>query len=127
MAEEVKIKLIEDEEVRQRIDDLKTKSIEMAENINAQLETIGFVDLGVKARPNLIVLRRTRMPAVLVEVGFLNSDTDNQLFDANFNAIAQAIANGIIETIGVMPETLETRYAVQVGAFRNEKYAQNLH
>ena len=106
--------------------DLSGIKYEMAENINAQLETIGFVDLGVKARPNLIVLRRTRMPAVLVEVGFLNSDTDNPLFDANFNAIAQAIANGIIETIGVMPETLETRYAVQVGAFRNEKYAQNL-
>ncbi|MBR4893576.1 MAG: peptide chain release factor 2, partial [Kiritimatiellae bacterium] len=33
MAEEVKIKLIEDEEVRQRIDDLKTKSIEMADYI----------------------------------------------------------------------------------------------
>ena len=27
--------------------------LEMAENINAQLETVGFVNLGVKARPNL--------------------------------------------------------------------------
>ena len=34
---------------------------EMAENINAQLETVGFKDLGVKARPNLVVLRRTKM------------------------------------------------------------------
>ena len=98
----------------------------MAENINAQLETIGFVDLGVKARPNLIVLRRTKMPAVLVEAGFLNSNTDNQLFDANFDAIAQAIANGIIETIAILPDTLETNYSIQVGAFRNEKYAKNL-
>ena len=40
---------------------------EMAENINAQLETVGFKDLGVKARPNLVVLRRTKMPAILVE------------------------------------------------------------
>ena len=39
---------------------------EMAENINAQLETVGFKDLGVKARPNLVVLRRTKMPAILV-------------------------------------------------------------
>ena len=38
---------------------------EMAENINAQLETVGFKDLGVKARPNLVVLRRTKMPAIL--------------------------------------------------------------
>lgn len=53
----------------------------MAENINEQLEDIGFVNLGVKARPNLVVLKRTKMPAVLVEVGFINSDVDNKLFD----------------------------------------------
>ena len=99
---------------------------EMAKNINAQLETVGFVNLGVQARPNLIVLRRTEMPAVLVEAGFINSDTDNMLFDANFQAIAQAIADGIIETITVQPETLESRYSVQVGAFRNRNYAEDL-
>ena len=109
--------------------DLSGVKYEMAQNINEQLETIGFVDLGVKARPNLIVLRRTRMPEVLVEVGFINSDTDNQLFDANFDAIARAIADGIIETIAVLPgapDTLETRYSVQTGAFRNQMYARNL-
>ena len=79
--------------------DLSGVKYEMAQNINAQLETVGFVDLGVKARPNLIVLRRTKMPAVLVEAGFINSNTDNMLFDANFQAIAQAIADGILETI----------------------------
>ena len=106
--------------------DLSGVKYEMAQNINAQLETVGFVNLGVQARPNLIVLRRTKMPAVLVEVGFINSNTDNQLFDANFDAIARAIADGIIETIDVLPDTLETRYAVQVGAFRNQNYARNL-
>lgn len=64
---------------------------EMAENINAQLETVGFKDLGVKARPNLVVLRRTKMPALLIEVGFINSDSDNTLFDKNFNDIAQQL------------------------------------
>ena len=58
--------------------------------IRDRLETVGFVDLGVKARPNLVVLKRTRMPAVLVEAGFINSDTDNELFDSNFQDIAQA-------------------------------------
>lgn len=106
--------------------DLSGVKYEMAQNINAQLETVGFVDLGVKARPNLIVLRRTKMPAVLVEAGFINSNTDNMLFDANFQAIAQAIADGIIETIDVQPETLESRYSVQVGAFRNRNYAEDL-
>ena len=72
---------------------------EMAENINAQLETVGFKDLGVKVRPNLVVLRRTKMPAILVEVGFINSDSDNTIFDKNFNDIAQAIADGILDTL----------------------------
>ena len=49
--------------------DLSGIKYEMAEDINDQLETIGFRNLGVKARPNLVVLKRTKMPAVLVELG----------------------------------------------------------
>ena len=73
--------------------------LQMAENIDEQLEAIGFVNLGVKERPGLVVLRRTRMPAVLVEAGFINSNTDNQLFDDNFDDIALAIAEGILDTL----------------------------
>jgi N-acetylmuramoyl-L-alanine amidase len=36
---------------------------------------------------------------VLVEVGFINTDADNMLFDERFNEIASAIANGILETV----------------------------
>ena len=71
----------------------------MAQNINDQLESVGFVNLGVKERPGLVVLRRTQMPAVLVEVGFINSDVDNQIFDNNFNDIALAITQGILDTL----------------------------
>ena len=109
--------------------DLSGIKYEMARNINAELETVGFVNLGVKARPNLIVLRRTKMPAVLVEVGFINSDTDNQLFDENFDAIARAIADGIMGTLNVGSAEVdsdETVYRVQVGAFRNSVYAERL-
>ena len=99
---------------------------EMAQNINAQLETVGFVNLGVQARPNLVVLRRTQMPAVLVEVGFINSDVDNQLFDANFDDIALAIADGILDTLNGASMEDNTKYSVQTGAFRNQRYAENL-
>lgn len=71
----------------------------MAENINRQLEKIGFVNHGVNERPNLAVLRQTNMPAVLVEVGFINTDRDNMLFDSRFQEIAQAIADGILMSI----------------------------
>ena len=87
------------EGVESLVYDLSGLKYEMAQNINEQLEGVGFVNLGVKARPNLVVLKRTKMPAVLVEVGFINSDTDNQLFDDNFQDIAQAIADGILDTL----------------------------
>ncbi len=71
----------------------------MAENINRQLTQIGFINQGVNERKNLAVLRRTNMPAVLVEVGFINTDRDNILFDSRFYETAQAIADGILETL----------------------------
>lgn len=99
---------------------------EMAQDINEQLEAIGFVNLGVKARPDLIVLRKTRMPAVLVEVGFINSDTDNSLFDTNFDAIALAIAEGILDTLRQSEASPPSNYHVQAGAYRNRIYAEEL-
>lgn len=72
---------------------------ELAYNINNQLEQVGFVNHGVNERKNLVVLNRTQMPAVLVEVGFINTDADNKLFDERFDEIARAIADGILETI----------------------------
>lgn len=71
----------------------------LAANINYQLERIGFVNQGVNERRNLVVLNRTQMPAVLVEVGFINTDADNLLFDEQFDAIARAIADGILQTV----------------------------
>ena len=98
----------------------------MAQNINEGLEALGFINLGVKERPGLVVLRRTQMPAVLVEVGFINSDTDNRLFDD----IALAIAEGILDTLEesgeISSESSLPHYAVQTGAFRSERYARRL-
>lgn len=71
----------------------------LAYNINSRLVDIGFENQGVNERKNLVVLNRTNMPAVLVEVGFINTDADNQLFDERFNEIAQAIADGILATV----------------------------
>lgn len=72
---------------------------EFAENINEELEDVGYDNLGIEERKNLIVLNQTEMPAVLVEAGFINSDKDNGLFDARFYDTANAIARGIIKTI----------------------------
>lgn len=71
----------------------------VAENINENLAALGFADQGVNERTNLVVLNRTQMPAVLVEAGFINNDSDNALFDSRFNEIAQAIADGVLDTL----------------------------
>lgn len=62
------------------------------------------------------------MPAVLVEVGFIDSDIDNQLFDEKFGEVVLALANGITNVL----EEEEGRYQVQVGLFRNKAYADTL-
>lgn len=71
----------------------------MAENVNKELERVGYRNINVVERPDLAVLRRTKMPAILVEAGFINSDEDNNLFDTKFSETAEAIARGIDETI----------------------------
>lgn len=116
--------------------DLSGLKLEIAESVNQQLEAVGFWNLGVKARPNLVVLKRTRMPAVLIEVGFINSDVDNRLFDENFNDIALAISDGIMDVLRdneliPVPEADPVpdptpEYRIQVGAFRNRIYAERL-
>lgn len=41
----------------------------------------------------------TEMPSCLVELGFINSETDNELFDKNIEAYAQAIANAVAKSL----------------------------
>lgn len=113
----------------------------MAENINQNLANVGFKNINVEARPELAVLRRTQMPALLVEAGFIDSAKDNQIFDTRFDEIAQAIADGITDTLNALQpgdpppsnsasQTSEAAarslYRVQVGAFHNLQNAVEL-
>ena len=98
----------------------------MAENINRELSELGFVNRGVIERPNLVVLRRTKMPALLVEAGFINNDSDNEKFDAEFSDIAAAIAAGILQTLDMGQLEQTPLYRVQTGSFDNIESASNL-
>lgn len=76
------------------------KSRELAESIQASLVILGFVDRGVK-EANYHVLRETKAPAVLVEIGFIDNSEDNNLFDEKRSEIIKAIAKSILYELGI--------------------------
>lgn len=73
----------------------------LAETIqNSMISSLGMTDRGVR-QARFYVLRKTSMPAVLVETGFVTGSEDApRLADANFrNQMAIAIARGILQYI----------------------------
>ena len=59
-------------------------------------EATGLSDRGVFARPGLYVLRKTRMPAVLLELGFITNRRDADLMAYSPGLFAAGIANGLM-------------------------------
>lgn len=63
------------------------------------IKEINTVDRGLKEGPNLSVLNKTKMPAILIETGFITNPDDAALLqdDAFQWQVAQGIYNGIVE------------------------------
>jgi N-acetylmuramoyl-L-alanine amidase len=55
----------------------------------------GFLNRGPKERDDLYFLNNTDEPAILIEVCFVDSTADAELYDRNFETICQAIASKI--------------------------------
>ena len=64
-----------------------------AAKICAAISALGFRNRGVKARPDLYVLKHTKAPALLVECCFVDDADDAKLYDAG--EMAAAIVQGI--------------------------------
>lgn len=62
----------------------------------------GLRNRGIVERPGLYVLRRTRMPAVLVEMGFITNPTDAALMSGSPELFAEGIYNGILQYTGLL-------------------------
>ncbi len=78
----------------------------LAENILNGLSEVGISEnRGVKAGyarvdgKDYYVNSHTDMPSCLVELGFINSETDNRLFDEKLEQYAQAIAESVAKSI----------------------------
>lgn len=100
-------------------------ALEMAENINGALGLVGFDEIGVFEEPGIIVLRKTKMPAVLAEIGFINNDEDNRLLNENFDDVIGALADAVQGTLEpeVYPAGRGGFFRVQVGSFADRKEA----
>lgn len=102
---------------------------EAATSVYNALVSVGVqTKRGVK-KGDYHVCRESKMPAMLVELGFISNVEDNRLFDVNFDKYALAIAKGIMYALGltykeITPIVKKTLYRVQVGAFLSKANAE---
>lgn len=109
------------------------KSKSLAQRIQASLVALGFTDRGVK-EANYHVLRETKAPAVLIEIGFVDNTEDNNLFDAKRNEIIKGLAKAILAQVGIdyieppaptQAESGQTLYRVMAGSYSVRENAEN--
>lgn len=107
----------------------------MGYHICYQLEQLGFANRSVKINPNFYDLRKTTMPAMIVETFFVDSVKDVNIFNKlTWDRLARAIANGIDRSIPletpapkpapVVPEGTEGFYRVITGSYKNKANAE---
>jgi N-acetylmuramoyl-L-alanine amidase len=79
-----------------------SRSASLAEDILEGLnEATGLRNRGVKVRSGLYVLRKTQMPAVLVELAFISNPEEAALMRDRPELFARGIYDGIVEYTGV--------------------------
>ncbi len=71
--------------------------------LDAIVARVGTKDNGVRVNPSLYVLRRTRMPAILVELAYITNAQDVQKLVNDQYAFAYAIYEGLCAYFGFRP------------------------
>ena len=64
----------------------------LAADLSAAIADVGFIDRGAKKRTDLFFLNNTEMPAVLLEVCFVDSDADAEIYREQFGSIIDGLA-----------------------------------
>lgn len=108
-----------------------TSDLRLADCIYGRLvKYTGLKGRGIK-HLNFYVINQNAIPAVLVEGGFMDGKSDYKFItsDAGQTAYAKAVAEGLVEFLGLKKKAAETKiyYRVQTGCFRNKEYADALY
>lgn len=111
-----------------------SKGVVIARDIhNAVLATKNYtINRGLKTA-NFAVLRLSKMPAALIELGFITNKDDANLLKTKQNEFALAIAKGILKNLGI--KYVEEKkvitnnnnngfYRVVVGSYQDKKNAE---
>lgn len=78
---------------------MKTLASRMSQAIS-KASGLGLISRGAKYRDNIGVLVRTKEPAILIEVCFVDSEVDAAIYNRDFDKICFAIAELLAEEIG---------------------------
>ena len=82
----------------------RTQAYWLAQHVlNGVVEAVGTKDNGVRLNPSLYVLRRTAMPAILVELAYLTNVGDAAKLRQDPESFAQGIYNGLLSYFGFAP------------------------
>ncbi len=77
-----------------------SRAFRLGEDMLDELSDVtGLRDRGMKIRPGLYVLRKTAMPAVLVELGFITNPRDAALMRDDPGLFAEGLYRGIVDFI----------------------------
>ena len=109
------------------------KSKTLAENILSEVVKVGQNTRGAKIRKNSNgkdyygFIRETSCPAVIVECAFVDNASDLKILatESDRAKVGQAIAKGILKTLGVEVQG-DRLYRVQVGAYLLKSNAEDM-
>lgn len=83
----------------------KMDGMKLAQIVQKRLvDSLNTVDNGIIYRPNLAVLRKTNMPAVIAEIAYMSNSSDrSKLLDEGFRQkAAKALAEAVMEALEFM-------------------------
>ena len=88
----------------------------LAAAVSKEIATAGgFIDRGAKQRTGLYFLKHTNKPAILIEVCFVDSVADVELYKKNFDAICNSIVKAITgKSLDVKQEESKNETPVEV-------------